>query len=90
MAGGMQRRADASIADRVAAMRGATTDPSPSAAPTFKHCWVLGDEGRLPGLLLAWEQRVDGWHGRVVHAVPDAAGWIVVEEWLPAGVLTST
>jgi hypothetical protein len=48
---------------------------------------VNSADGRVPGLLLEWEQRVPGWHGRVVHPVRDPDGWIVVEEWLPAGLL---
>ena len=52
--------------------------------PALKHCWVLGPQGRLPGLLLGWEQRDDGWYGRVVHPELDAQGWAVVEQWLPA------
>jgi hypothetical protein len=48
---------------------------------------VNGTDGRVPGLLLEWEQRASGWHGRVVHPVRDADGWLVVEEWLPAGLL---
>ena len=80
MAGGMRRRTSGSLADRVA---GTPRHPP----PTVKHCWVSGPSGRLPGLLLAWRQGADGWQGRVVHPVPEPAGWALVEEWLPAGVL---
>jgi hypothetical protein len=52
-----------------------------------KHCWVNGTHGRLPGLLLEWQQRAGGWRGRVVHPVRDDEGWLVVEEWLPAEIL---
>jgi hypothetical protein len=52
-----------------------------------KHCWVTGPSGRLPGLLLSWRQGADGWQGRVVHPVLEPAGWALVEEWLPAGLL---
>lgn len=49
---------------------------------------MLGhSSGRLPALLLTWHQRPDGWHGRVVHLVEEAGGWVVVEEWLPASRL---
>lgn len=79
----MRRRtaASASLADRVAATTG---QPSP---PPLKHCWVSGPAGTLPGLLLGWRQGPEGWQGRVVHAVPEPAGWSLVEEWLPAEVL---
>ena len=55
--------------------------------PNLRHCWVTGAYGRLPGLLLGWEQRPDGWHGRVVHSVKNHDGWVVAEEWLLAGLL---
>ena len=61
--------------------------PRPAPPPTVKHCWVTTVHGRLPGLLLAWERRSTGWHGRVVHPVPDEHGWILAEEWLPATLL---
>lgn len=57
------------------------------AGPPVKHCWVTDQHGRLPGLLLGWQQRVDGWYGRVVRPVDEGDGWVVVEEWLPAGLL---
>jgi hypothetical protein len=57
-------------------------------APAFKHCWVIDDHGRLPALLLEWRRIQGAFEGRVVHAVRDADGeWILVEEWLPAGLL---
>jgi hypothetical protein len=81
MAGGMRRRASGTLASRVA---GTAQHPPP---PPVKHCWVTGPGGRLPGLLLAWRQGADGWQGRVVHPVPEGAGWALVDEWLPADVL---
>ncbi len=92
MAGGMNKRGRyGSMADRLARTRG---EPPAGAAPTdeaapppVKHCWVTTRHGRLPGLLLAWERRGSEWHGLVVHPVPDEHGWILAEEWLPAGLL---
>jgi hypothetical protein len=55
--------------------------------PPIRHCWVTDSNGRLPGLLLEWRQVAGEWRGRVVHAVRDDAGWAVVEEWLPSGLL---
>lgn len=81
MAGGMRRRASATLASRVAGT------PQPAPPPPVKHCWVTGPTGRLPGLLLAWRQGADGWQGRVVHPVLEGTGWALVDEWLPAGVL---
>jgi hypothetical protein len=77
----MRRRTSGTLADRVA---GTDRHPPP---PPVKHCWVTGPAGRLPGLLLAWRQGPDGWQGRVVHLVPETAGWVLVDEWLPAAVL---
>lgn len=64
--------------------RGRLGEEQATQPPDVRHCWVIGPNGRLPALLLAWEQRIDGWHGRVVHPVEEAEGWVVVEEWLPA------
>lgn len=79
------------MAERVAAGRPpapGAPPPAPAAAPPVRPCWVTDSRGRLPGLLLEWRQRPDGWHGRVVHPVEDDAhAWVVVEEWLPAGLL---
>ena len=84
----MGRRRDlGSLAERAARGREASAAPVLPTSPRARHCWVIGVDGRVPGLLLEWEQRAPGWHGRVVHPVRDADGWIVVEEWLPAGLL---
>jgi|tagenome__1003787_1003787.scaffolds.fasta_scaffold20724064_1 hypothetical protein len=87
MAGGMNKRGSfGSMADRVA--RGRKNRETSHSAPRLKHCWVTDRHGRLPGLLLEWERRQDGFYGRVVHAVLDERGeWIVAEEWLPAELL---
>jgi hypothetical protein len=90
MAGGMNKRGRyGSMADRLARTRGdgAAADPPPAPPPVVKHCWVTTVDGRLPGLLLAWERRSTGWHGRVVHPVADEHGWILADEWLPATLL---
>ncbi|WP_344155279.1 hypothetical protein [Nocardioides koreensis] len=79
-----------SMADRVArsSQPEAAEAAEAVAAVPVKHCWVTGAEGRVPGLLLEWRKRPDGWHARVVRPVRDHAGdWVVVEEWLPAGLL---
>jgi len=44
---------------------------------------------KRPGLLVEWRQRRGEWEGRVVYAVrlrPDS--WQLVEEWVPASLLT--
>jgi hypothetical protein len=87
MAGGMNKRGTyGSMADRVA--RSGRAQPT-AAVPVvpIKHCWVTGAEGKVPGLLLEWRRRPDGWHARVVRPVREGDGWVVVEEWLPAGLL---
>jgi hypothetical protein len=89
------------MAERIAATKAAAA-PSPPAAPApapapaprgpdaLKHCWVDHAHGRVPGLLIEWRRTAAGWQGRVVHPVRDpvdGAGWILVEEWLPATAL---
>jgi hypothetical protein len=88
------------MAERIAATKAAAAGPRPPAPPAppapprgpeaLRHCWVRGDHGRLPALLLEWRRTASGWQGRVVHPVPDqveGSGWILVEEWLPAAAL---
>jgi hypothetical protein len=58
-----------------------------------RHCWVSGgvdDRGvKRPGLLVEWRERNQGWEGRVVYVAPlRPDGWALVEEWLPASLLT--
>src|SRR4051794_7820361 len=64
----------------------------PSRAPSIvKHCWGDGACRRLPGLLLEWRRTASGYQGRVVHPVEEPGiGWVVVEEWLPAGRLAKS
>ena len=58
-----------------------------------RHCWVAdaadGRGVKRPGLLLEWRSAGGGWEGRVVYVArlrPDT--WQLVEEWLPAALLT--
>jgi hypothetical protein len=69
-------------------------DPDPCPA---RHCWVAGAvdaEGvKRPGLLLEWRQVHGRWEGRVTYVarlrpLEANGGWLVVEEWLPAELLT--
>jgi hypothetical protein len=62
-----------------------------------RHCWVSGAvdaEGvKRPGLLLEWRQVRGRWEGRVTYVarlrpLEADGGWLVVEEWLPAELLT--
>ena len=74
-----------SMADRVARSQG--TGQVQPALPAIKHCWVTDRHGRLPGLLLEWRQLDGVWRGRVLHPVAEGDDWIIIEEWLPAGLL---
>lgn len=74
-----------SMADRVARTR--SDEPAAVESPPIKHCWVTDEHGRLPGLLLEWRRMHDGYQGRVVRPVLSDGAWLVVEEWLPAGLL---
>lgn len=86
MAGGMDRtRGRRPLSERVAVA-------APTAAAASAHCWVVGDPqhpGRLPALLLEWQQRQDGWWGRVVYVIPDRGGdgQRLVERWIAAAHL---
>jgi hypothetical protein len=73
---------------------GPADDPPPPAPRredgTGRHCWVHappGAAGTVPGLLVEWRQRPEGWQGRVAYAVPGPHGPVLVEAWLPAGAL---
>ena len=100
MAGGMgggwsKRGSGVPLADRVRSDRPPPTVPD-EACPA-RHCWVSGAvdaEGvKRPGLLLEWRQVQGRWEGRVTYAarlrpLEANGGWLVVEEWLPAELLT--
>lgn len=58
-----------------------------------RHCWVSDAADRYgvkrPGLLSEWRQRDGTWEGRVVYAARlRSDSWQLVEEWLPASLLT--
>jgi hypothetical protein len=58
-----------------------------------RHCWVSDAADRhgvkRPGLLSEWRQRNGVWEGRVVYVVRlRSDSWQLVEEWLPASLLT--
>ncbi len=98
MAGGMKRGDGPTLAERVAP--GAVSTPPMSqrrADVTQRHCWVRGlpeAPGQWPGLLVEWRTGADdtpstetpsGWEGRVVYAVDEAPGRVVlVEAWVDA------
>ena len=90
--GTMAERIAATKATESAHLSPALTPPTaaPERGPdSLRHCWVDHDHGRVPGLLIEWRRTASGWQGRVVHPVrdPSGAGWILVEEWLPAAAL---
>ncbi len=75
-----------------------TAPPPPPAAPgkpppPIKHCWYDGPYGRQPALLLRW-RRIAGDHydGLIVVAAPDETrtGWVVMEMWTEASMLSPT
>ena len=74
----------------------AGTPPERSAeqdACPARHCWVAGAldaEGvKRPGILVEWRQAERGWEGRVLYCARLRRDtWVVVEEWLPADLLT--
>lgn len=69
---------------------GLSASEAPAASPgaRVKHCWVVDPQhGRLPGLLLEWRSVDGAWRGRVVRPTLERGTWVVVEEWLEAGLL---
>jgi hypothetical protein len=71
---------------------GSAAEPLDEPCPA-RHCWVADAADGLgvkrPGLLVEWRQSAGVWEGRVVYAVRLRPGtWQLVEEWLPAGLLT--
>jgi hypothetical protein len=95
MAGGMNKRGSRiPLADRVRDGQPAPAAPARSVdACPARHCWVADAVDRYgvkrPGLLAEWRQGPDGWEGRVVYAAQLRPGeWQLVEEWLPADLLT--
>jgi hypothetical protein len=102
MAGGMgggwaKRGAGVPMAQRVRGDQPAPQPPLGRGDCPARHCWVAGAvdaEGvKRPGLLLEWRQVHGRWEGRVTYVArlrPFEAngGWLVVEEWLPAELLT--
>ena len=66
--------------------------PAPEGCPV-RHCWVADAVDHLgekrPGLLVEWRRTSTAWEGRVVYAARLRPGeWALVEEWLPAELLT--
>jgi hypothetical protein len=66
---------------------------APPGSPA-RHCWVtvpVDGPWPRPGLLLEWRQGERGrWEGRVVYSAQLRPGrWALVEEWVPAELLTS-
>lgn len=71
-----------------AAVGAAAPDPCPA-----RHCWVaeaVDDLGvKRPGLLIEWRAVGSRWEGRVLYAAQLRPGtWMLVEEWMPADLLT--
>ncbi len=101
MGGGWGKRGSGvPLAERSRAMR-ADIQPDPPAEDSpcpGRHCWVAdaadGRGVKRPGLLVEWRE-VEGreaegrWQGRVVYvALLRPGAWALVEEWLPAELLT--
>ncbi len=86
----LAERVRAGAAERPAVAAG--HDREAAVCPS-RHCWVSdaadGQGVKRPGLLVEWRQVDVGWEGRVVYAAQLRPGsWTLVEEWLPAALLT--
>lgn len=78
---------------RVGGSVGVRPGALPGPVCPARHCWVAdavdGDGEKRPGLLLEWRQRDRRWEGQVVYAARVRTGsWGLVQEWLPAELLT--
>lgn len=93
MAGGMNKRGNRiPLGERVRAGEVPAPSPAGNGCPV-RHCWVADAVDRLgekrPGLLVEWRRTSTAWEGRVVYAALLRPGeWALVEEWLPAELLT--
>lgn len=97
MGGGWGKRGSGvPLSQRVRGDLPSPQQPAGSDCPA-RHCWVGGAvdaEGvKRPGLLLEWRQVGGRWEGRVTYVarlrpLEANGGWLVVEEWLPAELLT--
>ena len=74
--------------ERLARSRGLEQPAPPSRVPTLQHCWVTAQGQRVPALLLEWRAYDGTWRGRVVRPVIEDGAWVVVEDWVDAGLLT--
>ena len=95
MGGGWGKRGiGVPLAQRVRAGQAAAAEPDAAAEPCpARHCWVAeavdGLGVKRPGLLVEWRAVETRWEGRVVYAALLRPGaWVLVEEWLPAELLT--
>lgn len=91
----MSRGSGVRLQDRVRAGGGGPAEPVavPEREPCpARHVWVSlpvdATEVR-PGLLLEWRKAAHRWEGRVVYLAELRPGrWSLVEEWIPAELLT--
>jgi hypothetical protein len=96
MAGGMNKRGSRiPLADRIRDGHTLRSAEAPADTCPARHCWVSDAVDRhgmkRPGLLVEWRQGSDGWEGRVVYAAQLRPGeWQLVEEWLPADLLSQS
>ena len=97
MAGGMgggwgKRGSGIPLAERARA--GIPADPPAEGPPCpARHCWVAdaadGRGVKRPGLLVEWRESDGRWQGRVLYVgLLRAGAWAVIEEWVPAELLT--
>lgn len=69
------------LAERTALTRAAQL---PAGSGRTRHCWVTSpdDDGtELPGLVIEWQRRPEGWWARVVYLADDA-GSVCVQAWV--------
>lgn len=70
----------------------ATGRPPPATAPGKRHCWVSGpaeSPGPWPGLILEWQrnQEAGAWRARMTWVVDEGPEPVLVQQWLPSGLV---
>ncbi len=82
----MSTRRGWTLAERTALTRAAALPPGTGRT---RHCWVAPPEGQgseLPGLVLEWQRRPEGWCARVVYLADDD-GSVCVQAWVDSAHL---
>lgn len=63
----------------------------PALPPSLvKHYWYDGPDGRQAALLVKWRSIEGHYDGLILAPVLEPGGWVVVEMWVEAAMLSPT